>query len=393
MKPGIRILTVVAIAALAFIIQANSVAAESKSVGSIEEAEALVREIASVYKNAPAITDTITVTWPSRRGLRTDYFNVLIGKGTDAQVSVQDHAFASKGNQVYIWRKSLASKYVKMTLNENLLNTIKPYSLPVPYLGLRSAKNSKEYLLALGLGISPRLELIGVEPLTKNGTKYAQLNLKDEANTVSILIDKNTKLIDSIRMQGPNGLRTFQMKTKILGSLKQEIGIDTSKRIAVAAIADLKLGVGDFAPGFELPTLDGETINLQQLRGSAVVLDFWATWCGPCRRGLPKLQEFSDWAIKEKLEIQVFAVDFGERQPTTQKKKEIVKQYWTSRRFTMPTLMDYDNSVSTAFEVMNIPHTVVIGPDGRIVAVHVGFNPKMIETLKRDTTKALKEAG
>ena len=55
--------------------------------------------------------------------------------------------------------------------------------------------------------------------------------------------------------------------------------------------------------------------------------------------------------------------------------------------------MDYDNSVATAFEVGGIPHTVVIGPDGRIVAVHVGFNPQMAEILKREAIKALQEAG
>ena len=398
MKPIVKILSVATlvaialVAALPFIIQANAEAADSMTVGSNAEAAALVKEIAKVYKEAPAIVDTITVTWQTRNGQRTDYFYVLIGKGTDAQINVQDHTFAAKGNQVYIWRKSLASKYVKMNLNENLLNTIKPYNLPVPYLGLRSSKSSKDYIKALGLGILPQLELIDVEQVIKDGSKYAQLNLKDKTNTVSVLVDKDTKLIKSIEMQGPRGLRTFQMNTKILSSLKQEIGIDTSQRKAVAAIKDLVLGVGDFAPGFELPTLDGDSINLQKMRGSVVVLDFWATWCGPCRRSLPKLQEFSDWAQKENLAIKVLAIDFGEKQPTTQKKQEIVKQFWTSRRFTMTTLMDYDNAVSTAFEVRNIPHTVVIGPDGRIVAVHVGFNPNMAETLKREAIKALTEA-
>ena len=381
------------IAALPFIIQANAEAADSMTVGSNAEAEALVKEIAKVYKEAPAIVDTITVIWQSRNGQRTDYFNVLIGKGTDAQISVQDHTFAAKGNQVYIWRKSLASKYVKMNLNENLLNTIKPYNLPVPYLGLRSGENSKEYIKALGIGILPQLELIDVEQVIKDGTKYAQLNLKDKTNTVSVLVDNDTKLIKSIRMQGPRGLRTFHMKTKILSSLKQEIGIDTSNRKAVATIKDLVLGVGDFAPGFDLPTLDGDSINLQQLRGSVVVLDFWATWCVPCRLGLPKLQEFSDWAIKENLDIEVFAIDIRERQPTNQKKLEIVKQFWRSWRFTMTTLMDYDNKVERAFEVGGIPYTVVIGPDGRIVAVHMGFNPNMAITLKREALKALADAG
>ena len=142
-----------------------------------------------------------------------------------------------------------------------------------------------------------------------------------------------------------------------------------------------------------MPTLDGDTIALQQLRGSVVVLDFWATWCGPCRLGLPKLQEFSYWAKRQNLDIEVFAIDTRERQPNNQKKLELVNQFWRSKRFTMPTLMDYDNKVATAYEVGGIPHTVVIGPDGRIVAVHIGFNPNMAELLKRETIKALADSG
>jgi hypothetical protein len=58
----------------------------------------------------------------------------------------------------------------------------------------------------------------------------------------------------------------------------------------------------------------------------------------------------------------------------------------------MPTLMDYDDKVAQAFEVGPIPHTVVIGPDGKLWKVHIGFNPGMVEVLKRETADALAEA-
>ena len=58
----------------------------------------------------------------------------------------------------------------------------------------------------------------------------------------------------------------------------------------------------------------------------------------------------------------------------------------------MPTLMDYDDTVAQAFEVGPIPHTVVIGPDGKLWKVHIGFNPGMVEVLKQETAQALAEA-
>ncbi|MCZ6735347.1 MAG: hypothetical protein O7C65_06105, partial [Planctomycetota bacterium] len=57
--------------------------------------------------------------------------------------------------------------------------------------------------------------------------------------------------------------------------------------------------------------------------------------------------------------------------------------------FTMPTLMDYDNSVAKAFEVEPIPHMVVIGPQGKIIKIHLGFDPNMVQTLMRETLEAL----
>ena len=147
--------------------------------------------------------------------------------------------------------------------------------------------------------------------------------------------------------------------------------------------------VGEPAPDFTLKTLDGQSVTLGEHRGSVVVLDFWATWCPPCRMSLPKLQQFADWAEQDGRAVKVYAVDIFERVQTNEQKKQIVGQFWTKRGFTMPTLMDYDNSVAKAFEVEPIPHMVVIGPQGKIIKIHIGFDPNMVQTLKRETLESL----
>jgi thiol-disulfide isomerase/thioredoxin len=114
-----------------------------------------------------------------------------------------------------------------------------------------------------------------------------------------------------------------------------------------------------------------------------VVLDFWATWCGPCRLALPRLQKFRDWARAADLAIEVFPVNIAERLPTAEAKRAHVEKYWTRQGYTMDTLMDYDNSAATAFEIGPIPHSVVVGPDGTIAHIEVGFKPDFAERLKR----------
>jgi thiol-disulfide isomerase/thioredoxin len=132
--------------------------------------------------------------------------------------------------------------------------------------------------------------------------------------------------------------------------------------------------VGKDVPDFEVQTLEGEDFKLSEAQEKVIVLDFWATWCPPCRKGLPKLQEVYDWAKQEGKSVAVYAVNVRET-------VEEVQPFWTDNGFTMPVLMDTDGAVSEAYAVTGIPQTVIIS-DGKVQEVHVGFAPDMEQTLK-----------
>jgi thiol-disulfide isomerase/thioredoxin len=138
------------------------------------------------------------------------------------------------------------------------------------------------------------------------------------------------------------------------------------------------------APAIELESLDGKKYSLAKDPAKVVVLDFWATWCGPCIKGLPKLQETADWVKKEKLDVNIQTVNLEET-PTE------ILSFWTQRGFTMPVLLDRQGTVATAYKAPPIPNTVII-VNGKIVNRFIGYSPKMETELRAAIKEALKKA-
>ncbi|MCC6681802.1 MAG: TlpA family protein disulfide reductase [Phycisphaeraceae bacterium] len=141
---------------------------------------------------------------------------------------------------------------------------------------------------------------------------------------------------------------------------------------------------GQDAPLIETVTSTGQPYKLADEAAKVVVLDFWATWCGPCRAALPHIQAVSDWARDNDKSVAVYTVNVGETPADA-------NAFWKEQGFTMPILMDQDNAISIAYGVQGIPQTVVIA-DGKVLHVHVGFDPNAEATLEAEIDAALAEA-
>jgi thiol-disulfide isomerase/thioredoxin len=143
------------------------------------------------------------------------------------------------------------------------------------------------------------------------------------------------------------------------------------------------LRVGSPAPDWTLSTLDGKKISLKELRGNIVVLDFWASWCGPCKRAMPGIQKLHD-TFKGK-PVKVFGVNCRE-QGGNQRALAYLKQ----TGYTYPQLLNGDSAAS-AYGVRGIPAFYVIGKDGKILNTTSGFNPNMEAAITRLIEDSLKQ--
>lgn len=124
----------------------------------------------------------------------------------------------------------------------------------------------------------------------------------------------------------------------------------------IAPVESVGIQPGETAPDFELETLDGEIVRLSELRGEKVILNFWASWCPPCREEMPEMQKFYD---DYKDDIKVIAVNYNEKD---QKVIDFLDEYG----YTFPMPLDRDGSVGNEYGVLTLPTTYFIGTDGII---------------------------
>ncbi len=134
---------------------------------------------------------------------------------------------------------------------------------------------------------------------------------------------------------------------------------------------------GQIAPDFTLQTLSGESITLSQLKGKKVILNFWATWCPPCKQEMPHLQEYYEkYAEEENVEIVAVNLTY------TDGSEEIVQQFVDSYELTFPIPLMEQEGLNATYEVLTIPSTFMIDSKGRIQHHIVGpLNEKALKKL------------
>lgn len=117
------------------------------------------------------------------------------------------------------------------------------------------------------------------------------------------------------------------------------------------------LDKGQMAPDFELTTLEGETVKLSDFRGKRVMLNFWATWCPPCRAEMPDMQRFH-----EDKDVVILAVNLRETETNTEK----VQDFLDERDLTFQVLLDDKTTVANLYQIQPIPSSFMIDSEGRI---------------------------
>lgn len=121
------------------------------------------------------------------------------------------------------------------------------------------------------------------------------------------------------------------------------------------------LNKGETPPDFTLTKLDGEEVTLSELKGKKVVLNFWATWCPPCKAEMPHMQKYyEDQAEDANVEILAVNLTYSE------KAVKNVQSFINSYDITFPVALDADDEIGKLYEVLTIPSTYFIDSEGNV---------------------------
>lgn len=132
------------------------------------------------------------------------------------------------------------------------------------------------------------------------------------------------------------------------------------------------IGVGETAPDFELSNLYGEKVKLSDFRGKKIVLNFWATWCPPCKEEMPEMEKFYQ---KTNGDVVILAVNIDPQYD--------VKKFVTEMGSTFPVLLDEKDKVNSLYRVLTIPTTFFIDEQG--IIRHKFLSAMKLEVMEQYT--------
>ena len=174
-------------------------------------------------------------------------------------------------------------------------------------------------------------------------------------------------------------------------TLKNAMTIKLSKRWSLALALLLAGTVGSSqaavqlsssAPDFTLKSVAGANLRLQEQRGQVVLVNFWATWCGPCRQEMPHLNRIYDKYRSSGFVLLGVNIDDDPRAAADLAAKLGVK---------FPVLLDTDKKVSKVYDMSAMPATLLIDRDGRVRHIHRGYRDGVEQTYEEQVRSLLKE--
>jgi len=167
---------------------------------------------------------------------------------------------------------------------------------------------------------------------------------------------------------------------QMMDLLRVAVGLTALSLIGVGCVGGL--AVGEDAPDFQVTDIRGRSVRLSELKGRVVLVNFWGTWCGPCRMEAPELVRLHERLGGQPFELVAIAV--GDE-------RDAVARFAREKRMAFPVALDTGQSLS--YRVHAVPTSVLVDSQGRVAQVMRGYAPEVIDELEGTIKRLIDSAG
>lgn len=365
-----------------------------KSIASYASMEALAGRVDFTVVRPNGRADTKQLAY-GRRG-EAAFMALLLPNGT------QGLGIVAAGGRLYASQFNVPNAYVDAPYDGDLPAALERVggpqvgvALPAP-LAAALTGNRDQFLEALGFGILGPVEVGRFETVEEVGEARYEIDLVAPNGVCTAYFDPASYALTGFRMvvgEGDHQLTGNGAYVETpLSELDAQLEFDSRSRQAVSDFAALEgsaYPLGEPAPSLDVRTLEGGNVSLADLRGSVVVLDFWATWCVPCWSTLEEVNKLAAWATSSGRPVAVYAVNTLEEFADPAQRETAVRRFLDDRGLSLPVLVDGDNSFFRAMHTPGLPSTVIVAPDGTLARYHSGVLTDMAEALRREVEELL----
>jgi thiol-disulfide isomerase/thioredoxin len=266
--------------------------------------------------------------------------------------------------------------------------------VPSIWVTLAFGNPEQQGLFAEFLPPVPDLEAVPVDPgnpasgFRLVGSGASGLFQPALPGSMSVEIDRGRWVPEGGRLQWAS----TTMAVDMLGT-----GFDPGRRRALDHVGALRRApqaavVGEPAAALALPLASGGNFDLAEHRGKVVIIDFWASWCGPCRAALPRLSKLAKSMAEAGLPVTVITVNTSERERDPARRSAFVLEERDAIGFELPIAVDLQGTVADAWGVSALPTTVIVGPDGTLAEIHRGAGEDYEALLQEAVESLLQQA-
>ena len=380
-----------------------------------------IAEIVKAYRSAKGVEVEVDVMVGARNGggggnAPAVKLKATFGEKRQALVALRDYQLRIARGKIVATHDSNQLAYLEVSDHGSpyyaLFNAFQ--ALPIPELALALGEDATDEVCMQLLPQLPEVLPVRVEDEEIDGqaAKVVVLESDDATQSIRMSFDPETKLIERTVGTKKSGEEvedgaeltwTIRSKAKIPAKAPDAamFAYDSSGKQKVDGLAALivrdpgaaadrdvaSLKAGEPAPTLALPKIGGGDWDLVAQRPKPILIDFWATWCGPCKAALPGLAKLkADFEGK----VEVMMVNAGEQGSREEREASIAKVF-RERKVELPCVLDLDGQAARRWLIRAFPTTFVIAPDGKIAGMWEGSSPRTEREI-REKLKALCEA-